>query len=176
MRKIIITLIACVIGYSAYAWQFLANDPSRPVLSIVTEDSYRQIPGFVAMTYLKLTDYSIAKKKIEGSPAIPYLATGYGLGGFSNEDILVLIDRFLDKDADINASFQGYTALNGAILANSPVLVEHLLSKGASTSITVQRDGIKYCNGLASLDFAICINELGKQDLTNIIASLREKT
>ena len=176
MRKIIITLAVCILGYGLYAWSFLAADASRPVLAIVTDDSYKQIPSFMAKTYLELSGYSLANQEIEGSPSVPYLATGYDLGNFNNKEILVLIDRLVQEGADIDAKYQGYTALNGAILANSPVLVEFLLAKGASTDIAVQREGLKYCNGLVSLEFAVCINNLGKQDLTNVIAILQNKT
>ena len=176
MKKIIITLTVCILGYGLYAWSFLAADASRPVLAIVTDDSYKQIPRFVAKAYLELSGYSLANRKIEGSPSVPYVATGYDLGNFNNKEILVLIDRFIQEGADINAKYQGYTALNGAILANSPGLVEFLLAKGASTNIVVQREGLKYCNGLASLEFAMCINNQGKRDLTNVIAILQNKT
>ena len=176
MNKILIILMACVIGYSAYAWQFLSIDASRPVLSIVTEDSYRQIPAVVAKTYLEITDYTIAQDTIEGSPPIPFLATGFDLGGFKNTEILALIDAFLAKGADIDASFEGYTALNGAVLANSPELVSFLVKRGASTTIKVEREGLNFCNGLAALEFAQCINGVGKQDLTSVIAILQGKT
>lgn len=176
MKKIIITFVVCIFGYGLYAWSFLAADTSRPVLAIVTDDSYKQIPSFVAKAYLELSGYSLANQEIEGSPPVPYVATGYDLGNFNNKEILVLINRFVEEGADINAKYHGYTALNGAILANSPELVSFLLKRGASTNIEVQREGIKYCNGLASLEFAKCIHSLGKQDLSNVIAILQEKT
>lgn len=176
MKKTIIIFSACILGYMTYAWSLLAADASRPVLAIVTDDSYKQIPNFVAKAYLELSGYSIANQQIEGSPSIPYVATAYDLGGFNNNEILNLIDRFSEAGADINASYQGYTALNGAILANSPTLVSSLLEKGASQSILVNRENIKHCNNLASLEFARCIHDLGKQDLSKVIHILQAKT
>jgi ankyrin repeat protein len=176
MKNIIIILTVCISGYGIYAWSFLEADASRPVLAIVTDDSYKQIPRFVAKAYLEFSDYSLANEEIDGSPSVPYVATGYDLGNFNNKEILALIDRFIQEGADINAKYEGYSALNGAILANSPGLVEFLLEKGASTNIVVQREGLEYCNGLASLEFAICINNLGKADLSDVIAVLQNKT
>lgn len=71
---------------------------------------------------------------------------------------------------------QGVMLRSRAVLANSPELVGFLLKRGANTSIAIRREDIKYCNGLASLEFAKCINKLGKQDLTNVIAILQDKT
>jgi hypothetical protein len=106
MKKIIAIFMLSILGYGIYAWSFLAGEASRPVISIVTDDSYMQIPSVVAKAYLRITDYSIANGNIEGSPSIPYLATGYDLGGFRNGEILILIDRFLENGADVNAQFQ----------------------------------------------------------------------
>ncbi|GMG88757.1 hypothetical protein [Biformimicrobium ophioploci] len=176
MKKIIAALATFGFCYSVYLGWFLSADPSRPILAIISEDAYRQVPDFAATAYLELTEYSLAGQLVEGSPAIPYLATAFDLEGYKNQEVLFLVQRFIEHGADIDAMSHGYTALNGAILANSPELVELLVALGADPSIAAQRQGMKYCNALASLEFALCIDGLGKQDLSRVIAVLRAET
>ena len=176
IKKIVISLTVILISYGVIVGWFLSGDNQRPVLALITDDSYPYIPKAITKFYFYLTDYSIAKHTIQGEPSFNVVATSYDLGGFNNKEILWLLSRLLKNGADINVGYNGYTPLHGAILANSPTLVEFLVKNNADLSLRTNSKAATKCQDMSSFEFAKCIHGLGKQDLSAVLSILGKKT
>jgi hypothetical protein len=177
MKKILIVFLFIILSYIAFVFVFLSDSAERPVLAIVTVDSYPFVPSIIAKYYLSVTNYSAAKERVDGASSYSLLMAGYDLGGFKNNEIIWLSDKFIAHGANVNDYYFGYTPIQSAILANSPDLVEYLLTKGADTQMLTQSKTAEHCNSLNALEFAKCINSLGKIDVSKIVDILKnEKT
>ena len=74
--------------------------------------------------------------------------------GDCEENILPLIDVFLERGANVNKySDSGYTPLHEAIIFNHPKLVEKFLNSGGKTNVRVQSDNPKV-TGLTAKELA----------------------
>jgi len=174
--KLLPTFVIIFITYILYVAWYLSSEYKHSVDIIITDSSNNFIPTFLAKSYLSINKYSVSTKQFNEAPAFFYVATQYGEQGFNKSECLWLLREMLASGVNINFQYQGYTALNGAILANEPELVKLLLEYGASTKVQTNSPTSKKCQNLESLEFAECINSLGKKDLSNIISILKSKT
>ena len=174
MKLLLIAFLIAFICYSGLAWSYLSINPSRPILTVISEDSSPYIPTAVAKLYLQITDYKVVNSIIDNSPAFAYLTFKYDLEGFKNSEIMWLTNKFINAGADVNSRYYGYTTLQNAILANSPELVRYLLNNGANTKLLTQSKTAEFCQEIDSYSFAKCIHSLEKTDMSVILQILSE--
>jgi hypothetical protein len=160
-------------GYLAAAWCVMRTNIDVPILAIITYDSYPVIPRGLAEAYLSATDYDPNASTRLGMPAFNFIVAGYGLrDSRHNEAVLELSQRFIEKGADINKKWDGFTPLQAAVLANEPVLVQHLLKNNADQNIRLKRFG-KPDDNMTTLEFAEYLAGLKKRDMTKVLELLK---
>ena len=171
-KSILISIpLLLVSGYLGAAWYNLRQNIDVPILAITT-DAIPGIPPRIAQIYLYLSDYDPNASTSYGMPALDFIAAGYGSGDSRQKEItLELSRRFIEKGAQVNKSWKGYTQLQAAILANEPVLVEHLLRHGADPSIKFKNPG-KASDNLTAMEFAKYLAGLKRQDMSSVLEVL----
>ncbi|MDD5333463.1 MAG: hypothetical protein PHS32_06930 [Rhodoferax sp.] len=163
-----------VSGYLAAAWYNLRQDIDVPILAITT-DAIPGIPASIAQMYLYLSDFDPNASTHYGMPALNFIVAGYGSGDSKqNKIILELSRKFIEKGAQVNQSWNGFTPLQGAVLANEPVLVEHLLRNGADPDIRLKHPG-KASDNLTALEFAKYLAGRKKQDMGSVLEVLNKQ-
>ncbi len=163
-----------VSGYLAAAWYNLRQDIDVPILAITT-DAIPGIPASIAQMYLYLSDFDPNASTHYGMPALNFIVAGYGSGDSrQNKIILELSRKFIAKGAQVNTPWNGFTPLQGAVLANEPVLVEHLLRNGADPSIKFKRPG-KASDNLTATEFARYLAGLKRQDMSGVLEVLQKQ-
>lgn len=163
-----------VSGYLAAAWYNLRQDIDVPILAITT-DAIPGIPASIAQIYLYLSDFDPNASTHYGMPALNFIVAGYGSGDSRQKEmILELSRRFVEKGAQVNKSWNGFTPLQGAVLANEPVLVEHLLRNGADPDIRLKHPG-KASDKLTAPEFAKYLAGLKKQDMGSVLEVLNRQ-
>lgn len=161
-----------VSGYLGAAWYTLQKNIDQPILAITT-DAIPGIPAGIAQIYLYLSDYDPNASTRYGMPALNFIAAGYGSGDSRQKEItLELSRRFIEKGAQVNQSWNGFTPLQAAVLANEPVLVEHLLRNGADPNIRLKLPG-KASDNLTTAEFAKYLASLKRQDMRNVLEVLQ---
>ncbi len=101
------------------------------------------------------------------------LLNAYGSHGPSNDiRILELSRLFIEHCANINYVHEGYAPIHGAILANSPAVVRHLVEAGADLSVKVSRPGRK-ADGLTPEQLVLTLAAAGKVKPEPLLAALR---
>ncbi len=157
-----------VSGYLGAAWYTLQKNIDQPILAITT-DAIPGIPSGIARIYLYLSDYDPNASTSYGMPAFNFIAAGYGSGDSRRkETVLELSRKFIEKGAQVNQSWNGFTPLQAAVLANQPVLVEHLLRNGADPDIRLKRPG-KASDKLTAAEFAKYLAGLKRQDMSGVL-------
>lgn len=181
--KLILVAIPSLLvsGYLALSWYFMQANIEKPIMAITT-DSTPGIPRGLAKAYLWASDYDPNAVTDYGQPALSFILAGYGHEGFHNEEILQLSQQFIDKGADVNrphisqlykdANINELTPLLGAVLANEPVLVEHLLKNKADPNIRSKIPG-KRLDNLTAIEFAEHLASLKKDDFSSVLALLK---
>ena len=175
LAKIAVLVVAIsATTYLALVWFTLRTNIDVSILTIVTDDSYPLIPRPLAKAYLSVTDYDPNGLTQLGMPAYSFITAGYGLEGRKNDQrILQLSQQFLDKGANINSLFEGFSPLHGAVLANQPELVRHLLENGADTKQKLDRPG-RPINGMNALELAKFLKIARKKENWSKVLELLE--
>lgn len=163
-----------VSGYLGAAWYNLRQNIDIPILAITT-DAIPGIPASIAQLYLYLSDFDPNASTHYGMPALDFIAAGYGSGDSRQKEIALELSRqFIEKGAQVNQSWNGYTPLQAAILANEPVLVEFLLRHGADPSIKFKNPG-KASDNLTATEFAKYLAGLKRQDMSRVLEVLHRQ-
>lgn len=160
-----------VSGYLALAWHDMQTNIDVPIQAITT-DAIPGIPRSLAKAYLFASDYDPNAITTYGMPAFNFIVAGYGSEGTHNEAILQLSQQFIDKGADINRPWGGFTPLQAAVLANEPVLVRHLLKNNADPKIRLKHPG-KPSDNMTTPEFAEYLAGLKKQDMSRVLEALK---
>lgn len=161
-------------GYFALVWHSLQNNIDQPILAIVT-DTIPGIPRSIAKAYLYASDYDPNADTTYGMPALNFIVAGYGSGdSWNNQEIIELSRKFIAKGADVNKTWQGFTPLQAAVLANEPVLVEHLLQYGADPSARFRHPG-KPEDNMTTYEFAEYLTIRKQQDTSKILKTLAKR-
>ena len=87
-------------------------------------------------------------------PAVALTASAYDLPSVSQQEVIQLLDRFMENGCSIHAAdSNGVSPVNVAVLTSDPGLLTYLLKKGGdpTTKIVSAR---KWANGKNSLEFA----------------------
>ena len=87
-------------------------------------------------------------------PAVALTASAYGLPSVSQQEVVQLLDRFIENGCSIHAAdSNGTSPVNVAVLTHQPELLTYLLNKGGdpTTRIVSARE---WANGKNSLEFA----------------------
>lgn len=145
----------------------------QPILAITTNGD-PWFPRSLAKGYLFVSDYDPNAVTEYGQPALGFILAGYGSEGVNNEEILQLSQQFIDKGADVNQRHNGLTLLQEAIVANEPVLVEHLLQNKADPNIRIKHPG-KRGDNMTTLEFAEYLASLKKDDFSSIVELLKKQ-
>lgn len=174
-KSILITIpLLLVSGYLAAAWYNLRQDIDVPILAITT-DAIPGIPASIAQMYLYVSDFDPNASTHYGMPALNFIVAGYGSGDSrQNKIILNLSRKFIEKGAQVNTSWNGFTPLQAAVLANEPVLVEHLLRSGADPNIRLKHPG-KVSDNLTASEFAKYLAGRKKQDMSSVLEVLNKQ-
>lgn len=160
-------------GYLTMVWYTMQESMEMPILAITTNGDPR-FPRSLAKAYLFASDYDPNAVTEYGQPALSFILAGYGSEGTHNEEILQLSQQFIDKGADVNRPHNGLTPLQEAVLANEPVLVEHLLKNKADPNIRSKIPGKKLDN-LTALEFAEYFESLKKDDFSRVLELLKKQ-
>ena len=165
-------ITTAVVAYLVLVLQELRQSIDVPILAYVTDDSYPFIPKPLARSYFEYSHFDPnANTRLE-MPAYNFLLAGYGtFGEANNRRILELSDLFIQKCADIDRVYQGYSPLNAAVLSNEPELVQHLVLHGANLHQKVDRPGSKF-NGMVATEFAVALAAHEPRDITKVLAAL----
>lgn len=173
-KRILVTFLFLPAAiYLGVAWYVMREDMAVPILAITTNDSYPGIPPIFARAYLFASDYDPNANIRLGMPALNFIVAGYGLGG-KEEAILELSRDFIDKGADINKPWNGFTPLQAAVLANEPIVVRHLLDKGADPRIRLNRPGKPYDN-MTALELAEYLVRQQKREMGRVMEILKSQ-
>jgi len=177
-RRIFNTLIGFLvitsISIAALSWFVMNSKIEVPILAIVTKDSYPKIPAAVAKKFLLIGDFDPNSNTSSGMPAYNFVVAGYGLSeSWKNKSIIELSQMFIDKGADINRSWHGYTPLLSAVLSGEHLLVKHLLKNKANIDIMVDNQSSPTHN-MTALQLAEYLGQ--KQDMSEIINMLENET
>lgn len=175
-KRILITLPPLLVAaYLGVAWYVMRMDIAVPILAITTNDSYPGIPPILAKAYLSASDYDPNARTRLGMPALNFIVAGYGLNGLrEREAILELSQSFINKGADINKPWDGFTPLQAAVIANEPNLVQHLLKNGANTNLRLSRPGRPYDN-MTALELAEYLSSHKKREMDKVIKILKSQ-
>ena len=159
--------------YCGVAWYVMSKDIAVPILAIVTKDSYPGIPPILARAYLFASDYDPNARIRLGMPALNFIVNGYGLGdSWQKGAILKLSQGFINKGADINKRWDGFTPLQAAVLANEPIMVQLLLKNGADPILRLISPGKPYDN-MTALELAEYFASQKKRDMERVIEILK---
>ena len=164
-------LAAAYVGLAAWS---MHDDIGVAILAITTDDSYPGIPKPLAEAYLRYGHYdpnSLLPRR--GPPAFYFICAGYGMVNTQNGKVLELSSLLAHRGADVNAAFDGLTSLHGAIIANEPGLVRHLLALGADSRVRVMPSGKPY-DGMTALELARYFSSRKNRDLREVIAILEQ--
>lgn len=176
---VISVVTAIAVLYIVLVLQKLRQDIDVPILAYVTDDSYPYIPKRLARWYIERLDFDPNANTRLGMPAYNFLVSGYGMyGEANNRRTLELSELFIQKCADIDRVYKGFSPLNAAILSNEPELVQHLVLHGADPHKRVERPVSRF-DGMAATEFAVALAThnptLKPRDISKVLAALNSQ-
>lgn len=159
-------------GYLAVAWHVMQISIDRPIMAITT-NSDPWFPRGLAKAYLFASNYDPDASTESGMPAFNFIVAGYNLENSNKDEVMLLSQKFIDKGADIDKPWRGFTPLQAAVLGNEPALVQHLLHNGADPKKRVNHPDRSFDN-MTTLEFAEYLASLEKQDMAKVLTLLKK--
>lgn len=87
-------------------------------------------------------------------PAVAFTASAYDVPSFNQQEVIQLLDRFIENGCSIHAAdSNGTSPVNVAVLTSQLELLTYLLKKGADPTVKIA-NARPWANGKNSLEFA----------------------